>query len=177
MKRLAFTWLLTCCAAAPVRALSPPSTIYYAGEAVNTMEDGKISRHAYVIARTSDPEKNEIRELAVAFDPRTEKYAEHASTITVKDGSKLSMSEPTGVISGEGELTGEPWRWTYLHAVFTMKGTDFKIDDVNCLAEYETSIQGHKDFYRGGKRFMREDVVLHAVDKATYEAKRAELLK
>ena len=92
MKRFAFALLLTCCAAAPVRTLSSASTIYYSGEAVNTMEDGKISRYAYVIARTSDPEKNEIRELAVAFDPRTEKYAEHASTIAVKDGGVCNRS-------------------------------------------------------------------------------------
>jgi len=52
-----------------------------------------------------------------------------------------------------------------------------KIIDDNFLAEYRTSIQGHKDFIRGGKLVSEEDVVLHAVDQATYEAKRMELLR
>ena len=47
----------------------------------------------------------------------------------------------------------------------------------NFLAEERTAIQGHKDFFRGGKLASQEDVVLHAVDQATYEAKLAELLR
>jgi len=38
------------------------------------------------------------------------------------------------------------------------------------------ALHGHKDFIRGGKLVSQEDVVLHAVDQATYEAKRMELL-
>jgi hypothetical protein len=60
---------------------------------------------------------------------------------------------------------------------FEIPRAGLKTVDYNFLAEYRTSVQGHKDFIRGGKLVSQEDVVLHAVDQAAYEAKRAELLR
>jgi hypothetical protein len=100
-------------------------------------------------------------------------YAEASSVMKV-DGNRVSMT--AGGIEGKGELTGKPWEWTFLRLEFDIQRAGPKIVDYNFLAEYRTSIQGHKDFIRGGKLVSQEDVVLHAVDQAAYEAKRAELL-
>jgi hypothetical protein len=84
-------------------------------------------------------------------------------------------------VSGSGELTRNPWQWTFLRGEFKVGGSGMRIVDYNFFADH-ADIMGHKDFYvkQGGsdERLLRqEDVVLHVVDKATFDAKRAELLK
>lgn len=153
-------------------AAGTAETIYYIGEASTTGADGSVDRHAYLVARTSDPSAGTIAERAVTFTRGT--YAEDSSVMKV-DGNRITMT--AGAIEGKGELTGKPWEWTFLRLEFEIPRATLKIVDYNFLAEYRTSVQGHKDFIRGGKLVSQEDVVLHAVDQAAYEAKRAELLR
>ena len=169
----ALTFALCSGASLSGAAASTAETIYYIGEASTTGTDGSVDRHTYLIARTSDPSAGTIAERAVTFTRGA--YAEDSSVIKV-DGNRISMTTATG-IEGRGELTGKPWEWTFLRLEFDIPRAGMKIIDYNFLAEYRTSIQGHKDFIRGGKLVSQEDVVLHAVDQATYEAKRTELLR
>jgi hypothetical protein len=78
-------------------------------------------------------------------------------------------------ISGEGELFGEPWKWSFLRAEFKMESTGLTIVDFNIFSTSGT-VAGHKDFYRAGQLFMKETVVLNLADKATYDGRRAGLL-
>ena len=148
-------------------------TIYYIGEASTTGADGSVERHAYLIARTSDQSAGTISERAVTFTRGA--YAEDSSVVKV-DGNRISVMTGSG-IEGKGEVTGKPWEWTFLRLEFDVPRAGLKIVDYNFLAEYRTSIHGHKDFIRAGKLVSQEDVVLHAVDQAAYEAKRSELLR
>jgi len=161
-----------CAIASLSRAAAGAETIYYMGEASTTGADGSVDRHTYLVARTSDPSAGTITEQAVTFTRGA--YAEGSSIVKV-DGTHISMT--AGGMEGKGELTGKPWEWTFLRLEFDVPQAGLKIVDYNFLAEYRTSIQGHKDFIRGGRLVSQEDVVLRAVDRATYEAKRAELLR
>jgi len=172
LRTAALALALCACASLSRAAASTAETIYYIGEASTTGADGSVDRHTYLIARTSDPSAGTIAERAVTFTRGA--YAEDSSVIKV-DGNRISMTTATG-IEGTGELTGKPWEWTFLRLEFDIPRAGMKIVDYNFLAEYRTSIHGHKDFIRGGKLVSQEDVVLHAVDQATYEAKRMELL-
>ena len=160
------------CSCASLSRAAGAETIYYIGEASTTGADGSVDRHTYLIARTSDPSAGTIAERAVTFTRGA--YAETSSVMKV-DGNRISMT--AGAIEGKGELTGKPWEWTFLRLEFDVPQAGLKIVDYNFLAEYKTSVHGHKDFIRGGKIESQEDVVLHAVDKAAYEARRTELLR
>jgi len=171
--RIAALALVLCSFASLSRAAgSTAETIYYIGEAATTGADGSVERHSYLIARTMDQSASTIAESAVTFT--TGAYAEASSVMKV-DGNRISMT--AGSSEGKGELTSKPWEWTFLRLEFEIPRAGLKIVDYNFLAEYRTSIQGHKDFIRGGTLVRQEDVVLHAVDKAAYEAKRAQLLR
>ena len=170
-RRTAALAFALCSCASFSRAAGAAETIYYIGEATTTGADGSVDRHTYLIARTSDPSAGTIAERAVTFTRGA--YAEDSSVMKV-DGNRVSMT--AGGIEGKGELTGKAWEWTFLRLEFDVPQAGLKIVDYNFLADYRTSVQGHKDFIRGGKLVSQEDVVLHAVDQAAYEAKRAELL-
>jgi len=172
LRTIALAFALCSCGSLSRAAASTAETIYYIGEATTTGSDGSVDRHAYLIARTSDQSAGTISERAVTFMRGT--YAEDSSVMKV-DGNRISMT--AGSIEGKGELTGKPWEWTFLRLEFDIPQAGLKIVDYNFLAEYRASIQGHKDYIRGGKLVSQEDVVLHAVDQAAYEAKRAELLR
>jgi hypothetical protein len=160
------------CSFASFSRAAAAETIYYIGEASTTGADGSVDRHAYLIARTSDQSAGTIAERAVTFTRGA--YAEDSSVMKI-DGNRFTMT--AGAIVGKGELTGKPWEWTFLRLEFDIPQAGLKIVDYNFLAEYRTSVQGHKDFIRGDKLVSQEDVVLHAVDQAAYEARRAELLR
>jgi len=172
LRTAAFVFALCSCASLSRAAASTAETIYYMGEASTTGADGSVDRHTYLIARTLDQSAATIAETAVTFTRGA--YAE-ASTVMKVDGNRISLT--VGGSEGKGELTGKPWAWTFLRLEIDIPQAGLKIVDYNFLAEYRTSIQGHKDFIRGGRLVSQEDVVLHAVDQAAYEAKRAELLR
>src|SRR5215467_8533535 len=173
LRTAALTFALCSCASLSRTAASTAETIYYMGEALTTGADGSVDRHTYLIARTSDQSAGTIAERAVTFTRGA--YSEDSSVIKV-DGNRISMMTAGG-IEGKGELTGKPWEWTFLRLEFDIPRAGMKIVDYNFLAEYRTSVHGHKDFIRGGTLVSQEDVVLHAVDQAAYEAKRTELLR
>ena len=95
----------------------------------------------------------------------------------------LTMTVSTGTVTGQGDLTGQPWNWTFLRAEFKMttKTYSMRIVDYNFLAD-PNSIMGHKEFFLtlnstpGQKLFQQEDVALHMVDQATYATEHAKLL-
>lgn len=155
-------------------------TLYYIGEAVVTKSDGTITRTPYIIARISDSAAGTITEAVVSNSGTG--FRENQSVMKVT-GSHFTMTESTGAVTGEGDLTGEPWKWTFLRAEFKTKTNAYsmRIVDYNFLAD-PNSISGHKDFYLtingvpGEKLMQQEDVVIHPVDKAKFEAERARLL-
>jgi hypothetical protein len=153
------------------------STLFYSGEAITTM-GSNVSRHPYLLARTTDQEKSIISESVVSF--QRNRFKENSSEMKIA-GNQLTMTEDTKMVTGTGELTGTPWKWTFLRAEFLAPAYKMRIVDYNFLAD-ESVITGHKDFFRkldDGTEvmFMQEDVVLRNVDEKTYLEKRAELLK
>lgn len=174
MKFLAF--LLLCAPAQSVLA----ETLYYIGEAVVTKSDGTVTREPYIVARTSDSAAGTITEAVVSNSGTG--FNEVQSVLKVT-GSHFTMTVSTGTVTGEGDLTGEPWKWTFLRAEFKAKTSAYsmRIVDYNFLAD-PNSIGGHKDYYLttngapGEKLIQQEDVVIHPVDKAKFEAERARLL-
>lgn len=153
-------------------------TLYYVGEAIVTKSDGTITREPYIIARTSDSSARTISEAVVSNSGNG--FKENQSVMKVT-GSHFTMT--AGTVTGEGDLTGEPWKWTFLRAEFKMSppGYSMRIVDYNFLADLDT-ISGHEDFYMtvsgvpGEKLIQQEDVVLHKVEKAKFEAERSRLL-
>src|SRR5262245_50046361 len=118
----AFAFTLCSCVLLSRAAASPAETIYYIGEASTTGADGSVDRHAYLIARTSDPSAGTIAETAVTFTRGV--YAEASSVIKV-DGNGISMT--AAGIEGKGELTGKPWEWTFLRLEFDIPRAGLKI--------------------------------------------------
>ena len=154
-----------------------PVTLYYVGESITTMGT-TITRHPYIVARTTDEKAKTISETVVSYQQSG--FRENSSVLTI-EGSRFAMAASAGAVTGSGELTGTPWHWTFLRGEFKVASSGMRIVDYNFLADHAT-VTGHKDFYlkRDGSEerlFMQEDVVLHLVEKTTFDAKRAELLK
>ena len=152
-----------------------PVTLYYMGEAITTM-GATVMRHPYIVARTTDERAKTITESVVSYQPSG--FKENSSVLTI-DGNRFAMTAST--VTGSGELTGIPWRWTFLRGEFNVASNGMRIVDYNFLAD-PLFVVGHKDFYlkKDGsdeRLLMQEDVVLHVVEKAAFDAKRAELLK
>ena len=177
MKTIIFLFLLSVLMISSAQA----QTVYYIGQAVLTKVDtGVVTRSPYIIARTSDPVSGTIHEEVVSL--QNNKFVKNTSLLTIKD-NHFRMSESTGTVTGEGDLTGEPWKWTFLRAEFFYVTENFKlrIVDFNFFTD-PNAISGHKDFYliQGSeseeKLFQQEDVVVYPTDKAIFEAKQRELL-
>ena len=168
--------LLFCCLAASVTVSAETAkTVYYAGEAITTAGT-KVDRHAYLLARTIDPDANTISEKVVSFQRSS--YVENSSVIKINQ-NQFTLTDPTGSVTGGGTLTGTPWNWTFLRGEFKFQKFNLRIVDFNFFAE-PNFIAGHKDFYitNGGVEslLMQEDVSLHLVTQSVYEARRKELL-
>src|SRR5262245_54728596 len=154
-----------------------PVTLYYIGESITTM-GSTVTRHPYIVARTTDERAKTITETVVSYEQSG--FKEDSSVMTI-DRNRFTMATSSGRVTGSGELTGKPWQWTFLRAEFEVASSGMRIVDYNFFAD-PAAIMGHKDFYlkQNGsdeRLLMQEDVVLHVVQKATFNAKRAELLK
>jgi hypothetical protein len=168
--------LAICCLGASVTASAEKAkTLYYVGEAITTT-GSNVERHAYIVARTTDPDANSITEKVVSFQRSS--YVEDSSVMKINQ-NQFTMTASTGTVTGGGTLTGTPWNWTFLRAEFKVQKSSMRIVDFNFLAD-PNFIAGHKDFYitNGGTEslIMQEEVVLHLVDQSVYEARRKELL-
>jgi len=154
-----------------------PSTIFYIGESTVTMNSGQVYTSSYLDARTSDETKNTISEDVVS---QGRNGFQESSAVMEISGDHFTMTEATGTVTGSGDLTGIPWKWTFLKAEFKIAASGMRIIDYNFLAD-PNSIQGHKDFYisspgQGESLYMQEDVVLHPVSVEEFSKKKAELL-
>jgi len=157
---------------------------YYVGEAVTTnMNTGAVTRAPYIDERTTDSNAGTITEKVVT--KQGSGFVENTAVLKVS-GNHFSMTESTGTVTGQGDLTGTAWNWTFLRGEFSMMMPAFKmrIVDYNFFAD-PNSIEGHKDFYltvmapnapNAERLTQQEDVILHLVDQATFTAKRAALL-
>jgi len=170
---------VTCLVGMTVNAAPATTTLYYVGEAITT-SNSSVARHPYLLARTSDGDNNTISETIVSFDAQAKLFKENSSVMKIAQ-NHLTMTEPTGNITGTGELTGLPWQWTFLKAEFKAPKFGLRIVDYNFFAEPGV-ILGHKDFYSQNKTgtgetlAIQEDVVLRSVDKPTFDSRRSELL-
>ena len=156
---------------------SEPVTLYYIGESITTM-GATVTRHPYIVARTTDEKAKTITETVVSYQQSG--FKENSSVLTI-DGNRFAMTSSTGTVTGSGELTGIPWHWTFLRGEFKVASYGMRIVDYNFFAD-NGAIMGHKDFYlkKDGsdeRLLMQEDVALHVVEKPAFDARRAELLK
>jgi hypothetical protein len=167
--------VIGCVGAAVTASAEGAKTLYYAGEAITTT-GGKVERHAYIVARTTDPDAGTISEKVVSFERSS--YVENSSVMKI-DQNQFTMTTSTGTVTGGGTLTGAAWNWTFLRAEFKVQRSTLRIVDFNFLADPNV-ISGHKDFYMTNgsveSLIMQEDVVLHLVNQSVYEARRKELL-
>jgi hypothetical protein len=170
---------VTCFVGMTVNATPATTTLYYIGEAITT-SNSRVERHPFLLARTSDVDHNTISETVVSFDGQAKMFKENSSVLKI-DQNHFTLTEPTGSITGTGELTGLPWQWTFLKAEFKAPKLGLRIIDYNFFAE-PGLILGHKDLYLQNKTgtgetlATQEDVVLRSVDKPTFDSKRSELL-
>ena len=178
--------LLACCSCLAhnsSQALAADSSAivvkYYIGEAI-TLDTGKQAptRAPYLLERSEDPASKTISERVIS--QHQSGFGENSSVLHV-EGTHFTMSESTGTVTGEGDLTGTNWQWTFLKARFEVKG-QITITDYNFFAEPNT-IMGHKDFFipsqanPQGILVRQEDVILHVVTKDVFENERSKLLK
>jgi len=98
--------LVVCCLGASVTASAETAkTVYYVGDAITTAGP-KVERHAYLLARTIDPDANTITEKVVSFQRSS--YVENSSAIKINQ-NQFTLTETTGSVTGGGTLTGSPW--------------------------------------------------------------------
>lgn len=156
------------------------TTLYYIGEAITTPVGGSVTRYPYLIERTTNPAAKTIVEHVVSFDSRNNKYAQYDSQLDIT-GNHAVMTESTGVVTGEGELTGERWKWDFFKAEFKVAGQPMRIVDFNVFTPVR--IMGHKDFYMTNPStgvetlFRQEDLVAAVVSETEFRAKKSELMR
>ncbi len=154
-------------------------TLYYFGESITINSESGVSvRSPYLLARTSNPTERTISEKVITKSRGT--FGEFDSTMKIEN-NHFTMTESTGTTSGEGELTGEAWNWTFLRGEFKAPKYGMRIVDYNFFADPK-SIMAHKDFYMidpaDGKEKLvqQEDAAVFLISKDVFEAKRSELL-
>lgn len=163
-------------------ATSTSAVVYYSGTAITTLPAHDSSgvptvvSAPYLVQRTTDQAAGTITEV-VTSRGKDGKFKDNTSVMTIQ-GNTFTMTESTGMVTGNGTLTGTPWSWTYLKGEFsaTYGGQAMKIHDVNFFAA-PGYIMGHKDIeFPVGTLMLQEDVTLPAVDQASFEATKAQLL-
>src|SRR5215471_12802396 len=91
--------LAMCCFGASATASAETAkTLYYSGEAITTT-GANVERHAYLVARTTDPDANTITEKTVSFERPS--YAENSSVMKINQ-NQFTMTVSTGNVTGVG---------------------------------------------------------------------------
>lgn len=90
---------------------------YFVGTQTLVLPDGtEVQGNSVVARRTLQPDAHAIVEEVIERDAQGAVEA-HGMRLEVDEGDhRFVLSEPGGMITGEGELTGDPWRWTSWHA-------------------------------------------------------------
>jgi hypothetical protein len=174
--------LITCaCGSAPTSPASPEAPAaapaqhseiaYYEGTTTATSPDGSTPFGPpipVIVRRTIDPAAKTIEEYVV--NPGEE----HPATMTQRAGDVFSVSDPKGEFTGTLTFAGPAWHytsWTY----------DIKIGTTGSITGHgevsAAALKTEKQFIdAGGTPRARMTDDLHAIDKATFERRLAELL-
>jgi hypothetical protein len=102
-----------------------------------------------------------------------DKPAEFIVTMQVQ-GAHFTMTEAAKTFTGEGDLVGDPWAWTHWSSTSTMPdGATVTSNDA--LTASGLHVEKH---YTGQGNGIVFDIVeeLTAVDQATYQAKRTQIM-
>lgn len=105
---------------------------YFVGVQTLSLPDGtEVQRNTLVAHRTLQPDANAILEEVIERDVDGA-VETHAIRLDVDETHRrFVLSAPDGLLSGEGELTGDAWRWTAWHAESRMPdGLRIVTDDV-----------------------------------------------
>ncbi len=126
-----------------------------------------------VAHRTLRPDEHAILEETIARDPWGE-LESHALRLDVDpSNTRFILREPGTPISGEGELTGEPWNWTAWHVQTRLPdGTIVVTDDF--LSATDLRAESRVIGTDGAPRFVIRQI-LTRVTRERYERERAEM--
>jgi len=150
---------------------------YFVGTQMIRLPDGTERPGGAVIARrTLRPEERAIVEEVVVRDAAGALEA-HAVRLEVQEDDRHFVLRPvgdagaSGVLAGEGELTGDPWNWTAWHVQTRLAdGTLVMTDDVLSATDLasESRVLG-----ADGAPSVVLRQVLTRVTRERYEAERA----
>jgi hypothetical protein len=122
MKKFVFLVLFFCCTAGA-------DTQYWLGEQIMTSATGvplPDQNTTILVERTLNEAQNLYAERAVQLNPRLKMVVDVTITLNVT-GSNFTATDSLGTMTGNGSLTGAPWKWTYLSADYFNKNTGRKI--------------------------------------------------
>jgi len=116
---------------------------YFVGTQVIRLPDGSERQGGAVVAhRALRPEEHTILEEVVVRDAAGA-LESHAIRLEVDESdARFVLREPGTPITGEGELTGEPWSWTAWHVQTRLPdGTVVVTDDVLSATDLRSESQ------------------------------------
>jgi hypothetical protein len=163
------------CTLGPVsRAEDPPTvtTQYFLGESKMLTPDGRVIRTTLsLVKRVLKPAENKVEEHVLSADEKTPAKA----FVVVLDvaGNKFTLADQSKTYSGDGELKGEPWKWTAWKSTSKLAGgatvvSEDKLSDRGMTA---TKTYSAAD---GKPQYLFEEKLEH-VSAKTYEILYAKL--
>lgn len=147
-------------------AADESSTTYYLGESKMTTPDGRLLRTSVsLVKRVVKPKESKIEEHVLSVDERSAK----PFVVTQKvSGSKFTMTEKSDSFGGEGDLIGEPWKWTGWKSVSKIAGGAGTVTSEDKLSEHGLTV---KKTFAGpdGKASVKFEKSLKPVSAKMYE--------
>lgn len=147
-------------------------TRYYLGESKMTTPDGKLVRTSVsLVKRVVSQKDGRIEEHVLSVGEKESKAFVVVLEVT---GSKFAVSERSKAFTGEGELTGEAWKWTGWRSVTKLAGGAGTVTSEDKLTD--RGLAARKTFAGAdGKVALRFEDDLAPIGQKTYEVLYARL--
>jgi len=123
-------------------------TTYFLGESRVTAPDGKyLGSMVELVKRELRPSEGKIYEHVAVIDPRYPQSKKFVAVCEVK-GTTFAMTEQEKSFTGDGELTGDPWRWTAWRSTSHLASGIGTVESEDTLTEHALIVK---------KRFVGPD--------------------
>jgi hypothetical protein len=163
---------------AHVAAPPPPSSQFFEGEGTVTLPDGReLPAPPSWVKRTVDPAQSTITQEMIqqrsfaAADP-SRAFTRERTMVMKVTGSHFTLTETHGAFTGEGDLTGDPWRWTS----WTSKAQLTNGAEVTSRDALDASgLQSDTEIRDAHGVRITITIHLRPIDEATFEAARSRL--
>jgi hypothetical protein len=102
---------------------APAKVTYYLGSTKVESADGRSIGHmASLVKREVIPSESKIVETVLRLSSKPGSEIKEIVAVLNVTGSKFTVKEKEGGFIGDGELTGEPWKWTAWNSTSKIPG-------------------------------------------------------